>query len=158
VSEQNEFAGRGRSRLQRARIDGYLNATGKSRDALLRAHGFWCWRLRLPLIWYERNSPRSRYGGLHVDLSTTANRFTHHGQSELAGVAERLGVRDAAVLSPFEARWENIPMQRLDEFVRSVLRVAMRLGNYELRTRTPPQAIVQMMETIRNVRPIRISA
>jgi len=34
----------------------------------------------------------------------------------------------------------------------------MRLGNDELKTRTPLQAIVQMMETMRNVHPIRISA
>jgi hypothetical protein len=158
VSEQNEFAGRGLSRLQRARIDGFLNATGKFHDALLKHHGFWCWRLRLPQIWYERNSPRSRYGCLYVDLSTTANRFTHHGIAELASVAERLCVPRPSVLTLFEARWENIPVQRLDDLGRVVLRVAMRLGNYELKTRTPPQAVVQMMETIRNVQPIRISA
>jgi hypothetical protein len=63
-------------------------------------------------------------------------------------------------LTPFEARWDNIPTPRLDELARIVFRVALRLGNYELKTRTPPQAIVQMMETIRNVnvQPIRISA
>jgi hypothetical protein len=92
VAEQNEFTGRGRSRLQRARIDGYLNAAGKSGGALRKAHGFWCWRMRLPLIWYVRNSPHSRYGCLHVDLSTTANLFTHHGMSDLAGISDRLGI------------------------------------------------------------------
>jgi hypothetical protein len=158
VPEQIEFAGRGRSRLQRARIDGYLNATGRSRDALLGAHGFWCWRLRVPLIWHERNSAHSRYGSLHVDLSTTANTFTHHGMSELAGVADRLGVCGPVVLTAFEARWDKIPVQRLDELARIIFRVAMRLGNYELKRRTPPQAIVKMMESIRSVQPIRISA
>lgn len=158
MSEQNEFVGRGLSRLRRARIDGYLNATGRSRDGLLQAHGFWCWRLRLPQIWYERNSPHSRYGCLCVDLSTTANRFTHHGIAELAGVADRLGVRGPAILTSFEARWENIPIQRLDELARIVRRIAVRFGNYELKSRIPPQAVVQMLETIHNVQPIRISA
>jgi hypothetical protein len=158
VPEQKEFAGRGRSRLQRARIDGYLNAAGSFGDALHRAHGFWCWRLRLPLIWYHRNSPHSRYGSLHVDLSTTANRFTHRGIADLASISERLGVREPAVLTSYEALWDHIPMHRLEELSRTVLRVALRLGNYELKARTPPGAIVQMMETIRNVQPIRISA
>jgi hypothetical protein len=158
VPEQNEFAGRGRSRLLRARIDGYLNATGSARDALHKAHGFWCWRLRLPLIWYERNSPHSRYGSLHVDLATTANRFTHHGMADLAALAERLGVRGPAVLTAYEARWDRIPTERLDELARVALRLSMRLGNYELKARTPPRAVVQMLETIRNVQPIRISA
>jgi hypothetical protein len=114
--------------------------------------------LRVPLVWYERNSLRSRYGCLHVDLSTTATRFTHHGVSELAGIADRLGICGPALLTEFEARWDNIPVQRLDEVARVVFRVVMRLGNYELKSRTPPRAVVQMMETVRNVRPIRISA
>jgi hypothetical protein len=139
-------------------MHGYLNATSSRRDSLLRAHGFWCWRLRLPLIWYDRNSPRSRYGSLHVDLSTTANRFTHHGIADLAGISDRLGIRAPAILTPFEARWDNIPTQRLDELGRIIFRVAMRLGNYELKTRTPPRAVIEMMDTIRSVHPIRISA
>jgi hypothetical protein len=78
--------------------------------------------------------------------------------ADLAGVSDRLGICAPAVLTPFEARWDNIPMHRLDELARIVFRLALRLGNYELKTRTPPRAIVQMAKTIRNVQSIRISA
>ena len=112
MDTEGDLSGRERARLARARAKGYLHATGGSRERLIRAYSFWCWRLRIPVVWFERNTPRSRNGRLRLDLFTTANVLTVRGREELAGIAEGLAIRGRATLSPGDAVWEGVPAAR----------------------------------------------
>jgi hypothetical protein len=132
----NDLSGRDRTRLAKARANGYLNATCRSRLAVTRAYHFWCWRLRVPLIAFERNTPRSAYGRVHLDLSTTGHGLTELGQIEMTDLIRRLRIPGRAAVSSGDGEWENIPQKRLEELARTILRVATRLGNYELRGRS----------------------
>jgi hypothetical protein len=127
----NGFAGRDRTRLERARTNGYLDASG--RPHIVAAHGFWCWRLRVPAIWFERKSPRSKYGRVHLELFTTGYRLTEAGQIEMTDLIRRLHLPGRVAASPDDAHWDDVPRQRLEELARTVLRVATRMGHYELR-------------------------
>lgn len=106
-----------------------------------RAHAFWCWRLRLPLVVMERKSPRSRFGRVTLDLFPTAHALTRRGQAEM----ERLG---AVRVSPHDAVWEDVPAARIEEVARTVLRAATRPGNYEVRKPAAPKEILRMFEVI----------
>jgi hypothetical protein len=153
-----ESGGRDRSRLERARANGYLNANCRTRETVARAHGFWCWRLRVPLIWFARNSPRSKYGRVHLDLFTTAHVLTGQGRAELANLLSRLGLPGQAAISAGDGQWTGIPAARLEEVARTALRVATRMGNYELRERSAPAAPEWLAELERSVLPWRKSA
>src|SRR4051794_37858018 len=83
MQKDDRFTGRERTRLRRARENGYLNALCRSAREIREAHSFWCWRLRLPVVWYERLTPRSRFGRVCVDLFTTSNVITAKGEGEL---------------------------------------------------------------------------
>jgi hypothetical protein len=158
TSVDNELAGRERSRLLRARANGYLNAMGSCRPKVIDAHAFWCWRMRIPLVWFERKSPRSKYGRVHLDLFTTANLLSDSGQAELVQICQRLGLAARAVVSPYEGLWEHIPVRRLEELARTVFRVATRLGNYDLRQRAPSPEVLRSIREIGNVLPWRKTA
>src|SRR5512146_3209527 len=109
ASAEMELTGRDRSRLARARANGYLNAMCGSRQRVAEAHGFWCWRLRGPLVWFERKSPRSRYGRVRLELFTTANVLTEGGETALADIAGRLGLAGRVTISPYDGVWEDVP-------------------------------------------------
>src|SRR5215471_12020794 len=130
-----EHPSRQRRRLERARENGYLNAMCRDRDTLLRAHSFWCWKLRLPLVWFERNSPRSRYGRVCLDLFTTPNLLTQRGQDSFVAMG--------ASASPHECVFINIPVRELEQTARAVFRAATAFGNYELRQRTYSLEVVR---------------
>jgi hypothetical protein len=106
--------------------------------------------LRVPLIWFGRNSPRSRYGRVHLDLFTTAHVLTEHGRAELAQI-----LPGQSAISPGDGQWTRVPAARLEEVARTVLRVATRRGNYELRECSAP---AWLTELARNVLPWRKSA
>lgn len=110
------------------------------------------------MLCLERKSPRSKYGRVRLDLFTTAHRLTGEGQEELAHIGERLGVRARATVSPHDAVFEDVPIERVEEFARAVYRGATRLGNYELRRRSAPREIVRMFDEIRRREPARRSA
>ncbi|HEY1494236.1 MAG TPA: hypothetical protein VGF49_06815 [Candidatus Solibacter sp.] len=135
---EDTFTGRERSRLRRARESGYLNATCRSREAMCDAHSFWCWRLRLPVVWFERISPRSRYGRVKVDLFTTPNVLSPKGEAELRGLGGRLPVS----ITCHDVTWPRVPCHQLQELARLALRTALRAGNCELAeaTRIPDVA------------------
>jgi hypothetical protein len=130
-----QLGGRDRTRLERARANGYLNAACRSGRRLARAHAFWCWRLRVPLIWFEPNSRYSRYGRLHLDLFPILCALTEQGQREIADLLRRLCLPGRVVVSPDDAHWEQVPRRRLEELARAVQRTAVRLGNSEMRQR-----------------------
>jgi len=41
---------RERTRLRKAREDGYLDARCKQNGGLVHAYGLWCWRLKIPMV------------------------------------------------------------------------------------------------------------
>jgi hypothetical protein len=124
----DSFTGRERSRLRRARESGYLNAACRSHQAIRDAHSFWCWRLRIPVVWFERLSPRSHYGCVRVDLFTTTNVLNERGQGEL----RRLGGRLAVSITSHDVTWPRVPRRQMEDLARKALRTVLRSGNYEL--------------------------
>jgi hypothetical protein len=118
--------GRERKKLREARENGYLDACHAPMANLLMAFALWCWRLKLPVVWFERHSPRSRYGRIGLDLYTTSNRLTERGLAEMRGLAP-----GAVDISPHDARWSKVPIGRLDELAARVIRAAVRTGNCE---------------------------
>jgi hypothetical protein len=149
---QTVLIGRARSLLDRARVNGYLNANSEFRPELVRAHGLWCWKLRLPLICYQRNTPRSRFGSVRLDLFTTPNVLTSQGLAELATLPGH------AALSPYDGVWTNVPISELDTVARSVYRIATRAGNYAIRPRTPSPELAKLIAAIHKTVPLRKSA
>jgi len=119
-----KFGTRARRRLETARDRGYLDATRAGPSELVRAHGLWCWRLRIPLIWFERRSPHSRFGSLHLEMFTTAHRLTQAGQSALSCLSEH------ATVCTGEACWRKVPIPELDRLAREAYRKATQAGNY----------------------------
>ena len=121
---------RQRTRLRQARENGYLDARGPHSVNLLRAFGLWCWLLRLPVVWFERQSPYSRYGRVRLDLFTTANRLSEQGLAEMQGL-----VPEAADISPHDGVWSHIrigaPRGNLEELAGRVMKAAVRAGNCE---------------------------
>jgi hypothetical protein len=122
-----------RRRLRQAHEDGYLDATCADSGAIVKAHGLWCWRLKLPMVWFERYSRRSRFGCLHLDMLTTPHVLTGAGQSALKAL-------DGAKASPHVALWERVPLSRLDKLAHAAFRAAVQPQHYRL-NRTPPAKI-----------------
>src|ERR1044072_3652359 len=108
--------GRRRRRLEAAREKGYLDAACPDAQELARWHGRWCWRLRLPLVWLERHSPRSRYGRLHLEMFTAAHLLTAEGQAAMRSLWRGAGV------TAHDASWSRIPLPELDRMAHRVLR------------------------------------
>jgi hypothetical protein len=117
---------RQRSRLRRARENGYLDARSAESAKVHSAYGLWCWRLGLPLVWFERHSPRSRYGTVRLDLLTSANRLSEQGQAEMHRLAP-----GPVNTSPHDAAWGRVPLKELEQLAARVLRAAVRAGNAE---------------------------
>lgn len=119
------FTGRQRGCLSRARENGYLNAASRNRRKLLDTYARWCWHLRIPVVWSERCSPRSRYGRVHLDLFTTPHRLTADCQADLQSLARR------SATSPHDAHLDRIPLCDLDRIAAAVLRASTRPDNQQ---------------------------
>jgi len=133
VSSASDFGGRDRRRLQVAREKGYLDARCASGPKLLKAHGKWCWRLKLPMVWFERQTPYSRFGRVHLELFTTPNTLTAAGQAELQDLATRqAGAR--VQVTPNDAHWERVRLDAIEKLANAVFRATVRAGNYRLST------------------------
>jgi len=117
---------RQRRRLERARADGYLDARCPRNQKILNAYGRWCWRLKLPLVWFERQSPHSRFGRIRLDLFTTAKQLNPEGQAEIRGLAP-----GAVDISPHDAIWSRVRIGKLEELAARVLRAALKAENCE---------------------------
>jgi len=118
-----QLAPRERRALAAARAVGYLDARRATGRQIARPYALWCWRLKIPLVWFDRRSPRSKYGRLRLDLFTTANRLTEAGQM----VLQDLGAR---TVSPHDASWERVLLSEIEALAAAVLRTALR--DYEL--------------------------
>lgn len=120
---------RDRRRLQQAHENGYLDATCRDNGAIVKAHGLWCWRLKVPMVWFERHSPRSRFGRLKLDMLTTPNMLTGAGQAALKALGD-------GPVSPHDALWEGVPLPRLPKMAHAAFRAAVQAQNYR-RNRAP---------------------
>jgi hypothetical protein len=83
------------------------------------------------MIWFERSTPRSRYGRLHLDFLTTANRLTAAGQAEMRSLGAGRGPRVPTRVSAHEVSWEHVPFDEIERFASAAYRAATRIGNYE---------------------------
>jgi len=122
---ETRFSGRQLGSLNRARENGYLNAVSRDRRKLLETYARWCWHLRIPVVWSERCSPRSRYGCVHLDLFTTPHRLTADCQADMKSLAPR------STTSPHDARLDRIPLRDLDRVSAAVLRASTRPDNQQ---------------------------
>ena len=118
-----------RRRLRLARENGFLDAACRDHQALVKAYGLWCWRLRIPMVWFERQSRYSRYGLLHLEMLTTPHTLTVTGQATLTALAPTR-------VSAHEAAWRRVPRAALAGLAHSAFRAAVHAGNYQL---NPPQ-------------------
>jgi hypothetical protein len=142
-----------RTLLERARLSGYLHAPcGPQRAELVRSHGFWCWKLRIPLVCYERNGPRARFGRVHLDLFTTFCALTRQAQAELALLAPN------ATISPYDGVWTNVPSADLETVARAAYRIATRRGNFDLRPATHSPELAKLIAAIHAPVELRKSA
>jgi hypothetical protein len=132
TATEQELGGRDRSRLRRARADGYLNAMCRAHDDVIRAFSFWCWKLRLPVVWFVRNTPRSKYGRVSLDLFTTPSVLTTRGEIELKALGRRFQLDSTLWITAHDASWDHVPVGRLEELARAVLRIVTRNGNCQL--------------------------
>jgi hypothetical protein len=112
-------------RLRQAHENGYLDATCRENRAIVKAHGLWCWRLKLPMVWFERRSPHSRFGCLRLDMLTTPNMLTGAGQTALKALGE-------GKISPHDAVWEQVPLARAEKMAHAAFRAAIQTPNYRL--------------------------
>ena len=123
--------GRERTRLQRAREDGFLDARCQDNGALVNAYGLWCWRLKIPMVWVERRTRYSKYGRAQLEMFTSSNRLTAGGQ---AGMKDICAPGNAAVwtrVSPHDACWDHVALPNVRELARAVFRAAIRPENCE---------------------------
>jgi hypothetical protein len=114
---------------------GFLNARCRKRDALLREYGLWCWRMGLPMIWFEARSPRSRLNRLHLDLFTTPGCLSTRGHAELIGLSARHVAARHASVTAHGGVWDRVGAEDVEEFARGIFRTVRRKGNYEVHAR-----------------------
>jgi hypothetical protein len=124
---------RDRRRLRQAHEDGFLDATCRDNQTLAKAHGLWCWRMKLPIVWFERCTPHSRFGNLHLDMMTTPHMLTGAGQSALKEVGKGL-------ITAHDAMWERVPLNRAAKMAHAAFRAAIQVKNYRT-NRTPVSKI-----------------
>ncbi len=153
-----DVCGRARRRLERARENGYLDATGAKSQGIAEAHGLWCWRLRLPKVWFERCSPYSKYGRVHLDLFSTSHVLTDRGQAALENIGARLEIDSPLTMSLHDARWNRVPLRKLDALAKSVLKTTLKAGNCELNRSEVRGDAKRKSATLVNISDLRAAA
>ena len=119
-----DFTTRQKNLLGRARENGYMHAIPSRSAALLRVYGLWCWRLKLPIIWIERRTPRSKYARLCLDMFTTPNVLTRRARWEIERVCNQMTTRGTFTISEHEVICDGIPLADAPSLARVLLRMA----------------------------------
>jgi hypothetical protein len=127
-------------RLCLARDLGYLDARRRDTVQLIQPFGLWCWRMKLPMVWFERRSPRSRFGHLHADLMTTAEELSPATQELLAGLG--------ATVSASDAHWSHVPLADLPRLARTVFRELRHSVSY--RRSRPSLTVISKVHTLKS--------
>ena len=123
--------GRERTRLRKARENGYLDACCKLNGALVHAYGLWCWRLKIPMVWLERRTRYSRYARVQLEMFTSANRLGVAGQAGMNAICAPGNAAARTRVSAHNACWDHVAMPNATELARAVFRAAIRPQNYE---------------------------
>ena len=123
--------GRDRTRLRKAREDGYLDARCPENRLLIQAYGMWCWRLKLPMVWLERRTRYSRYVRVKLEMFTSANRLSDGGRDRLQAVCAPGNQAGWTRITPHDATWDHVARSSAKDVARSVFRASIRAGNYE---------------------------
>jgi|ERR1035438_3239505 hypothetical protein len=123
--------GRERTRLRKAREDGYLDARCQDNRALIHAYGLWCWRLKIPMVWLERRTRYSRYVRVQLEMFTSANRLTSAGQDGMKAICAPGNAAAWTRVSPHDACWDHVARPNARELAHAVFRAAIRPENYE---------------------------
>src|SRR6266568_73882 len=121
--------GRQRSRLRSARENGYLDACCRDNQALVQAYGLWCWRLKLPMVWFERRSRYSRYGRVQLEMFTSANLLTAQGQAEMKSICAPGNAAEWTRVSAHDAGWDHVTLANARDLANAVFRAAIRVEN-----------------------------
>jgi len=119
-------------RLRTAMENGVLNVRCRRREELLRLYGLWCWRMGLPMVWFEARSGNSRLSRVRMDLFTTPARLSARGHAALIAVSARYVAARQGSISAYSAVWDRVGPEAVAEFSRLVFRTVRRAGNYEL--------------------------
>jgi len=123
------------ARLRSAMERGFLNARCRDRDALVRAYGLWCWRMGLPMVWFEPRSPSSRLSRLHLEFFTTPACLSLRGRAALVALSARYVPARHASLSASAAVWDRVRPGETAVFAAAIFRMVRRTGNYEIPAR-----------------------
>jgi hypothetical protein len=123
--------GRERTRLRKARENGYLDACCHLNQALVHAYGLWCWRLRIPMVWLERRTRHSRYARVQLEMFTSANRLVTVGQAGMKAICAPGNAATWTRVSAHDACWDHVALPNAAELARTVFRAAIRPANYE---------------------------
>ena len=123
--------GRERTRLRKAREDGFLDACCKENRALVHAYGLWCWRLKLPMVWLERRTRCSKYGRVQLEMFTSANRLTAGGQAGMQAICAPGNAAKWTRISLHDACWDHVAMPNARELAHVVIRAVTRPENSE---------------------------
>jgi len=118
-------------RLQRAQQHGFLNARCRDSEGLIRNYGLWCWRMGVPMVWYERRSAGSRFTRVHLEMLTTPFVLSVRGHAALIAVSAPVVQARHATIMGHGALWEMVPSHAADDFARSVFRAVRGPGSYE---------------------------
>lgn len=120
------FGNRGWRRLERARENGYLDARCRNSKKVKESFGLWCWRLKIPLVWFERQSPHSKYGRVHLDLFTTSNRLTPAGREAIQTLCATVAPKGQVKISAHNADCDRVPLARVEDLAKAIFRSAIR--------------------------------
>jgi hypothetical protein len=134
---------RQQGRLRKAREKGYLDARCRENEALVQAYGLWCWRLKVPMVLAERRSKYSRYARVYLEMFTSGMRLSSDGQSAMRAICAPSNRADGTMVSPHDACWDHVALPNAVDVARTVYRMAVRAGNYELNESRPALAVVK---------------
>src|SRR6185369_17916438 len=110
---------REQTRLGRARENVFLDARCKDNQAIVRAYGMWCWRLKIPMVWLERRTRYSRFGRVHLEMFTSANRLTVGGQAGVKAICAPANDAAWTRVSAHDACWEHVALTNAPEVARA---------------------------------------
>jgi hypothetical protein len=139
-------------RLRTAMDRGFLNARCRNREELLRAYGLWCWRMGLPMVWFEPRSTHSRLSRVHLDLFTTPGSLSVRGHAALIAISAGFIEARHASVTAHSAVWDRVAPEAAAEFARAIFRTLRRAGNLVLAARpleSAPQSNVVPFPVVR---------
>jgi len=116
--------------LETARQRGFLDQRRRNSEPHRQAYERWCWSLKIPVVRILRQSPRSRFSVVLLDMYTTPNTLSAEGEQAAVELCQRIQPRPERSVSPFGGEFRKIPHARAPKFAREIFRIATSLGYY----------------------------